>query len=290
MYSGSENPLLLSRFYNIEFLCDYQMHWYPFDTQTCYMEFRLEADMQTFVNLVPGSQQYQGPEELTQYFVKSSSIRSIAKGGGKGVRVSITLGRRLLGVFLTIYFPTVLLNLIGHCTNYFKDFFFEAVVTVNLTCMLVLVTMFINTANNLPKTSYIKMMDIWLIFTLLLPFKEVLLHTYMDYLRNDEDREINHHGMSVKPESNNENDNELILTRVIPSPAKQFKTKDLISRKEDVQVEALKNHYKHLNSKEKKNKKNLEFCQKIAHIYSPICVLCFVSIYWFLGLRHAEFF
>ena len=134
------------------------------------------------------------------------------------------------------------------------------------------------------------MMDIWLIFTLLLPFKEVLLHTYMDYLRNDEDREINHHGMSVKPESNNENDNELILTRVIPSPAKQFKTKDLISRKEDVQVEALKDHYKHLNSKEKKNKQKLEFCLKIAHVYSPICVLCFVSIYWFLGLRHAEFF
>ena len=114
--------------------------------------------------------------------------------GKKGVRISITLGRRLLGVFLTVYFPTVLLNLIGHITNFFKPFFFEAVVTVNLTCMLVLTTMFINVSNNLPKTSYIKMMDIWLIFNLLLPFMEVLLHTYIDYLRNDEDREINHHG------------------------------------------------------------------------------------------------
>ena len=37
------------------------------------------------------------------------------------------------GTFMTIYMPTILLNIIGHSTNYFKPFFFEAVVTVNLT-------------------------------------------------------------------------------------------------------------------------------------------------------------
>ena len=135
------------------------------------------------------------------------------------------------------------------------------------------------------------MMDIWLIFTLLLPFKEVLLHTYMDYLRNDEDREINHHGTSVKPEAkHNEDDNDLFLTRVIPSPAKQFSTKDLVSRKENIQVEALKSHYKHLSSKEMKNQRHLKYCLRFAHVYSPVGVLSFVCIYWFLGLRHAEFF
>ena len=49
--------------------------------------------------------------------------------------------------------------------------------------MLVLTTMFINVSNNLPKTSYVKMVDVWLIFNLLLPFIEVLVHTYMDTLR-----------------------------------------------------------------------------------------------------------
>ena len=50
--------------------------------------------------------------------------------------------------------------------------------------MLVLTTMFINVSNNLPKTSYVKMIDVWLIFNLLLPFIEVLVHTYMDTLRS----------------------------------------------------------------------------------------------------------
>ena len=64
-----------------------------------------------------------------------------------------------------------------HATNYFKAFFFEAVVTVNLTVMLVLTSMFVNVSNQLPKTSYVKMVDVWLIFNLILPFMEVLLHT-----------------------------------------------------------------------------------------------------------------
>ena len=49
------------------------------------------------------------------------------------VEVEVILGRRLIGTFMTIYMPTILLNIIGHSTNYFKPFFFEAVVTVNLT-------------------------------------------------------------------------------------------------------------------------------------------------------------
>ena len=63
-------------------------------------------------------------------------------------------------------------------------------ITVNLTSMLVLTTMFINVSNNLPKTSYMKMVDVWLLFNLLLPFIIVLLHTYMDTLRNDKEGEI----------------------------------------------------------------------------------------------------
>ena len=92
--------------------------------------------------------------------------------------MEVVLGRRLLGNFLTIFFPTILLNVIGHSTNFFKSFFFEAVVTVNLTVLLVLVTMFISVSNSLPNTSYVKMVDIWLIFCLVLPFVEVLIHTY----------------------------------------------------------------------------------------------------------------
>ena len=70
--------------------------------------------------------------------------------------------------------------------------------------MLVLTTMFINVSNSLPKTSYMKMVDAWLLFNILYPFIVVLLHTYMDTLRNDDEREINHHGKSIKINEENQ--------------------------------------------------------------------------------------
>ena len=64
-----------------------------------------------------------------QYTVKEWNIEKTLKG----VSVTIVLGRKILNEMLTTYLPTTLLVIIVHSTNYYKDFFFEAVVTVNLT-------------------------------------------------------------------------------------------------------------------------------------------------------------
>ena len=58
----------------------------------------------------------------------------------------------------------------------------EATVVMNLTVMLVLVTMFISVSENLPKTSYIKMIDVWLVFVLFIPFFEVRVFVFYFFL------------------------------------------------------------------------------------------------------------
>ena len=70
--------------------------------------------------------------------------------------------------------------------------------------MLVLTTIFIDVSNSLPKTSYIKMIDIWLLSNLFLPFMVVLIHTRMDTLRMDteEDTGIVKEDLSVKKSRN----------------------------------------------------------------------------------------
>ena len=112
-----------------------------------------------------------GETELMKYIVKSWSIEKM----NNGISVTLVLGRKILNAFLTTYLPTILLMIIVHSTNYYKDFFFEAIVTVNLTGMLVLSTMFVSVSSNLPVTSDIKMIEVWLIFSLMVPFTEVLL-------------------------------------------------------------------------------------------------------------------
>ena len=155
------------------------MQWYPFDTQICSMMISLTEDLNDFITLQSNGHENLGPVELTQYFIRATEMNvNIIGVEQQAVIFKVSLGRRLLGTILTVFLPTVLLNLLGHSANYFKDFFFEAAVTVNLTVMLVLTTMFINVSNQLPNTSYIKMIDVWLIFNLIVPFVEVLLHTY----------------------------------------------------------------------------------------------------------------
>ena len=83
----------------------------------------------------------------------------------------------------TVYIPSVLLNIIGHITNYFKPFYFESVIAVNLTVMLVLTSMYISVVAGLPVTSYIKMIEMWLLFNLTIPFIDVLLTCIIDNIR-----------------------------------------------------------------------------------------------------------
>ena len=38
---GKENPFVLSRVYDVDWICEYDMAWYPFDTQSCGMVFEV---------------------------------------------------------------------------------------------------------------------------------------------------------------------------------------------------------------------------------------------------------
>ena len=125
VYSGSENGITISRVYSMQFFCEYQMAWYPFDQQVCHVEMVMDGVLDKYVDLQPGSLLFSGPEELTQYFIKDTFIRKSQVQTKVAVVISITLGRRLLGTFLTVFFPTILLNVIGYSTNFFKAFFFE---------------------------------------------------------------------------------------------------------------------------------------------------------------------
>ncbi len=120
------------------------------------------------------------------------------------------LGRRVISNLLTIYLPTFLICLVSFSTNYYQSSNFEvlkpllvarkegnfensvsdiyqAIVTVNLTSLLVMTTLFISVSDSLPKTSYVKMVDVWHLLTMCVPFVEVLLHAAMDNLEGKEE-------------------------------------------------------------------------------------------------------
>ena len=91
---------------------------------------------------------------------------------------------------MTTYFPSLLLIAITYATTFFKPFFFEAALSVNLTTMLVMTTIFISKMEGLPPTSDIKMIDIWLVLCQMVPFVEVVLLTVMEYQREAKEDSI----------------------------------------------------------------------------------------------------
>ena len=97
----------------------------------------------------------------------------------EGIRMTITIKRKIMSEMMTTYFPSFLLMMITYATTLFKPFFFEAALSVNLTTMLVMTTIFISKMEGLPPTSATKMIDYWLILCQLVPFAQVVLLTAM---------------------------------------------------------------------------------------------------------------
>ena len=118
--------------------------------------------------------------DMTLYVIKNWHLSSIDNGN---VRMTIVLKRKIMNEMMTTYLPSVLLMLITYATTFFKPYFFEAALSVNLTTMLVMTTIFMTVMQMLPATAYVKMIDIFLIFGQLYPFSEVVLLTCMEYKR-----------------------------------------------------------------------------------------------------------
>ena len=99
----------------------------------------------------------------------------------EGIWMTISLKRKIMSEMMTTFLPSFLLMMITYATTFFKPVYFEAALTVNLTNMLVMTTIFMSVMERLPTTSYLKMIDLWLIFCQLVPFTEVMsFFTFLD--------------------------------------------------------------------------------------------------------------
>ena len=141
MFSGKENYHFLNKEFTILWICQFNMMWYPFDTQTCAMQFKIVNKFADFVDLNPQHLAYSGPMDLTQYVVKSSVMCRASIGDYEGVEVNISLGRPLISNILTVFIPTIILLTISHISNVYEQKYIDMVIMVNLTVLLVLATL-----------------------------------------------------------------------------------------------------------------------------------------------------
>ncbi len=76
VFNGNSNPIIMKREFYQEFFCFFDLTWYPFDRQVCFMNFTVQG--QTSKSLIlradDGKVNYLGEEYLVEYRVEKIEL------------------------------------------------------------------------------------------------------------------------------------------------------------------------------------------------------------------------
>ena len=76
---------------------------------------------------------------------------------------------------MVTYLPTILMNMINQATNYISgEDKYSLTYTINITCMMVLASVYLSVSASLPSTANIKPVEVWLLFNLAYPLLVML--------------------------------------------------------------------------------------------------------------------
>ena len=81
---------------------------------------------------------------------------------------------------MVTYLPTILMNMINQATNYISgEDKFTMIYTVNMTCMMVLASVYLSVSASLPSTAEIKPVEVWLLFNLAYPLLVIIVNVLL---------------------------------------------------------------------------------------------------------------
>ncbi|KAF2363380.1 Neurotransmitter-gated ion-channel ligand-binding domain [Trinorchestia longiramus] len=186
IFSGKEGAVEISQLYTAVYSCDFDLLMFPFDAQDCYMLFTLTSAAASYMTLRTDVVEYIGQKELIEYTIGDYiESKEFIEGEFSVIKLGVRFVRRSGFYLLTLYIPTVLLVIIAYFTLFFNPIDFNSRIVVALTSLLVLSSLFTQTSNSLPKTSYFKLVDIWLFFSIVIIFMIVLFQTLVEYYSFD---------------------------------------------------------------------------------------------------------
>ena len=90
-------------------------------------------------------------------------------------------------IFMVTYLPTILMNMINQATSYItSEDKYSLIITVNITCMMVLASVYLSVSSSLHTTSDIKPVEVWLLVNLSYPFFVILVNITLQVIEQRE--------------------------------------------------------------------------------------------------------
>ena len=181
--------------------------------------------MEDFINLSAAGVVYQGPRSMIQFEVVSTKM--ILKDPNYLV-VEIKLKRMFKYHLAATYVPSALLIIVTTITLFVDERHYGSTIMVHLTTMLVMFTLYQSVSDSMPKTAYLKFIDIWLLYGLVVPFMTFVVEVTLRLLSVDDDEvSLNENVIRV-----NQVQSQLDLTTISQNPdASEVKRNSISFRK-----------------------------------------------------------
>ncbi|XP_071538214.1 gamma-aminobutyric acid receptor subunit beta-3-like [Panulirus ornatus] len=185
VFTGAENLLVLKRKMTVTTLCRYNLEAFPFDTQTCALGMVLSHVSSQYVALVPqdGGVTLTGERRMLEYVLVDEQIVSQDKGNHSGQTMELTFKNLSTFYVFSTYLPTLIIVVIGYLVFYFPLDNFNERIMVGLTGLLVEATFFSQVSASIPRTAYLKLVDIWFVFCIVSLFLVVVTVTVVQWLQ-----------------------------------------------------------------------------------------------------------
>ena len=180
-YDGDQNSFVKEFFIQSKFVCTFdKIETYPFGVQICGFGISLKDPADEFrIKMRKGNISHDprefknkgdGTYKIGQYMVNSWEIYMVSFGSKDRMIVDMNMTRSLFTVFMVTYLPTVLMNVMNQAVVYIRmENKFELIISVNITCMMVLASMYLSVSSSLPSTANIKPIETWLLVNLMYP-------------------------------------------------------------------------------------------------------------------------
>jgi len=184
-YPGEANYLTHYKRYYAEFPCNFDLRLFPFDEQSCPMEFKMRNAIKAQVVIIPGNIVYKGSKDVVEFLVMNSTVIDV--DGKRDTKKVIVHFVRQSGSYITSCFiPTAMLGLLAYSTFFIHIDDFNDRFMGSLTALLVLASMMPVFTGDLPKASYTKLIDMWLLFFIISTTINICIHIIVDWLRKEE--------------------------------------------------------------------------------------------------------
>ena len=186
LFNGSSNPLHLTLRMKAQYRCTFDVRRFPLDKQQCELVMKINQNKQHKTRFIHTENiTYSGEKITDQFSIGIISSRVTSSNTSTKFIVNIPMSRIAIEQFLSTFLPTVILWSFGYSTLFIdpNENGFDNRFMGSGTALLVIATLINAVKGDLPKTAYMKFIDIWFLWHVLSAFTIILSHIVLDRIR-----------------------------------------------------------------------------------------------------------